>query len=128
MEQKHGKCWKLPIFEKKLWLFGSYLSEMKSVSMFYNFLIVAPFTVWRYLNSYMTSFFFVRHSASIFKFKWIEQLCIKYIKTDNEGPFHVMWCKPGHDPSQNLIKICLVITICKLDNPDNFRLIIYCMD
>ena len=57
MEQKHGKCWKLPIFEKRLWLFVSYLSEMKSVSMFYNFLIVAPFTVWRYLNSCMTSFF-----------------------------------------------------------------------
>ena len=36
MEQKCVKCWKSPIFEGKLWVFISYLSEMKIVSMFYN--------------------------------------------------------------------------------------------
>ena len=36
MERKHGKCWKLPIFEGRLWIFISYLSEMKTVSMFCN--------------------------------------------------------------------------------------------
>ena len=44
MERKRGKCWKLPIFEGKLRLFFSYLSEMKKVSMFYNFLIPVLFT------------------------------------------------------------------------------------
>ena len=62
MEQKHGKCWKLPIFEGKLQVFISYLSEMKIVSMFYNFFIPALFTCfyhflfWIYLNSSMTWF------------------------------------------------------------------------
>ena len=36
MEQKHGKCWKSPIFEGKLQVFIIYLGEMKTVSMFYN--------------------------------------------------------------------------------------------
>ena len=30
------------------------------------------------------------------------------------GSLHVNWCKPGHDPSQNLIKICQVVTIYKI--------------
>ena len=30
------------------------------------------------------------------------------------GSFHVKWCKSGHDPSQNLIKICKVVTIYKI--------------
>ena len=34
MEWKHGKCWKLQLFEGKLWVFISYLTEMKTVSMF----------------------------------------------------------------------------------------------
>ena len=36
MERKRGKCWKSPIFEGKLRVFVSYLSEMKTVSMFCN--------------------------------------------------------------------------------------------
>ena len=27
------------------------------------------------------------------------------------GSFHVKWCKPGHDPSQNLIRICQIVVI-----------------
>ena len=30
------------------------------------------------------------------------------------GSLHAKWCKPGHDPSQNLIKICQVVTIYKI--------------
>ena len=63
MEQKCGKCWKLPIFEGKLQVFISYLSEMKIVSMFYNFFILVLFTAcfyhflfWKYLNSSMRRF------------------------------------------------------------------------
>ena len=32
----------------------------------------------------------------------------------NNEILHVNWCKPGHDPSQNLIKICQVVTIYKI--------------
>ena len=63
MERKCGKCWKLSIFEGKLQVFISYLSEMKIVSMFYNFFILVLFTAcfyhflfWKYLNSSMTRF------------------------------------------------------------------------
>ena len=41
----------------------------------------------------------------------------------NIGLFHVKWCKPGHDPSQDLIKICQAVTLYKIDNPENFSLI-----
>ena len=30
------------------------------------------------------------------------------------GSFHVKWCKSGHDPSQNLIRICKVVAIYKI--------------
>ena len=30
------------------------------------------------------------------------------------GWLHVKWSKPEHDPSQNLIKICQVFTICQI--------------
>ena len=63
MEQKCVKCWKLSIFEGKLQVFISYLSEMKIVSMFYNFFILALFTACfyhflfrKYLNSSMRRF------------------------------------------------------------------------
>ena len=36
MEQNCGKCWELSIFEGKLQGFIIYLSEMKTVTMFYN--------------------------------------------------------------------------------------------
>ena len=36
MEWKCGKCWKSPIFEGKLWVFSSYLSKMRIISMLYN--------------------------------------------------------------------------------------------
>ena len=61
MEGKRGKSWKSPIFEGNLQVFISHLSEMKIISMFYNFFIPALFTAcfyhflfWRYLNSCMT--------------------------------------------------------------------------
>ena len=64
MEQKHRKYCKLLLFKGKLQVFISYLSEMKTVSMFYNssfFLILFTacfnfFLFWRYLNSSMTYF------------------------------------------------------------------------
>ena len=67
MEWKCGKCWKSTIFEGKLQVFISYLSEMKTVSMYYNSflfpyflqllqLVTTIFLFWRYLNSSMTSF------------------------------------------------------------------------
>ena len=56
MEQKFGKCWKSSIFEGKLQVFISYLSEMKIVSMFYNSSLFYHFLFWRYLNSSMTRF------------------------------------------------------------------------
>ena len=36
------------------------------------------------------------------------------VLSEPDGLFHVKWCKPGHDPSKNLIKICQVITIYKM--------------
>ena len=36
MERKRGKCWKFLILEGKLQVFLSYLSETKTVSVFYN--------------------------------------------------------------------------------------------
>ena len=36
IKRKRGKCWKLPIFERKLRIFINYLSEMKIISMFCN--------------------------------------------------------------------------------------------
>ena len=36
-ERKRGKCWKLPIIEEKLWAFLSHLSEINTISIFYNF-------------------------------------------------------------------------------------------
>ena len=64
MEWKCGKCLKSTIFEGKLQVFISYLSEMKMVSMYYNSflfqyflqLVTTIFLFWRYLNSSMTSF------------------------------------------------------------------------
>ena len=41
------------------------------------------------------------------------------------GSFHVKWCKPGHDPSQNLITICKVVTILRYDNPEFLINILY---
>ena len=77
MEWKHGKCWKLPIFEGKLWVFFSYLSEMKTVSVFYNSSILVLFTAcfYRFLFKFKYDKFFVRHSASISRFEWFELLC-----------------------------------------------------
>ena len=39
MEQKRGKCWKQPIFEEKLRVFISYLSEIKNISVFIDALL-----------------------------------------------------------------------------------------
>ena len=78
MERKRGKCWKSPIFEGKLWVFISYLSEMKIVcsmillysSTFYSFFV--PFFVLE-IFKFKYDKVFIRHSASISKFKWFEQ-------------------------------------------------------
>ena len=85
MEWKRGKCWKLPIFEGKfLRVFISYMSGMKivcSITLHYSstfYSLFRPFFFWRYLNSSIKRFrqTFVRHSASISKFEWFEQLWI----------------------------------------------------
>ena len=87
MERKHGKCWKLPIFDGKFWrkVFISYISEWNENSMFYNsfLLLVLFFPHYRLFISFFVleifkfkyGKFFVRPSASISKFKWFEQLC-----------------------------------------------------
>ena len=65
MEQKFGKCWKSSIFEGKLQVFISYLSEWNENSQYVQslFFILALFTAcfyhflpWRSLNSSMTRF------------------------------------------------------------------------
>ena len=78
MEQKCVKCWKSPIFEGKLWVFISYLSEMKIVSMFYNPSLFTFYSL--FLSFFVLEIFkfkydkvFIRHSASISKFEWFEQ-------------------------------------------------------
>ena len=101
MEQNHGKCWKLPIFEGKLQVFFSYLSEMKTIcsitlpysSTFYRLFL--PFFVLE-IFKFKYNKFFVRHSASISKFEWSEQLC--------SHPFN----------SQNLLSVTKVFCQCSL--------------
>ena len=62
MEQKCGKCWKLPIFEGKLQVFISYLTKMKivySITLLYSstfYSLLYHFLFLRYLNSSMTWF------------------------------------------------------------------------
>ena len=62
MERKCGKCWRLQIFEGKLRVFISYLSEVKtarSITLLYSSTFTAcfyHFLFWRYLNSSMTRF------------------------------------------------------------------------
>ena len=36
---------------------------------------------------------------------------------DNGGSFHVKWCKPGHDPSLNLIRFAKLLPYVRYDNP-----------
>ena len=81
MERKRGKCWKSQIFEGKLWVVISYLSKMRIVSMFYNssysstfYSLFLPFFVLE-IFKFKYDKVFVRHSASISKFEWFEQLC-----------------------------------------------------
>ena len=83
MERKRGKYWKMPIFEGKLQVIFTYLSEMKTVSML-NPLILLLFTDCFYhaffvlleIFKFKYDKFFFRHSASISKFKWFEQPCM----------------------------------------------------
>ena len=59
MKWKRGKCWKLPIFESKLRVIFSYLSEMKtvcSITLPYSTTCFYHFLLWIYLNSSMTGF------------------------------------------------------------------------
>ena len=76
MEQKHGKCRKLQLFEGKLQVFISYMGKMKTISMFYNFLysstfycLFLPFFVLEILIKFKYDKFFVGHFASISKFE-----------------------------------------------------------
>ena len=82
MEQKCGKCWKSSIFEGKLWVFISCLSEMKIVSsstLLYSSTFCSLFLPFFVLEIYKFKYdkVFVRHSASISKFEWFEQPCGK---------------------------------------------------
>ena len=81
MEQKRGKCWKLPIFEGKLRVFISYLSEMKivcSITLLYSSTFYSLFLPFFVLEIFKFKYdkVFVRNSASICKFEWFEQLCV----------------------------------------------------
>ena len=74
-------CLKLSIFEGKLQVFMSYLSEMKTVSMFYNswcsstfYSLFLPFFV-LLIFKFKYDKFFIRYSASISKFEWFQQHC-----------------------------------------------------
>ena len=80
MERHRGKCWKSPIFEGKLWVFISYLSEMEIVSIYvlYNssstfYSLFLPFFVLEIFKFKYAWQVFVRYSASITKFEWFEQ-------------------------------------------------------
>ena len=80
MERKRGQCWKSPIFEGKLQVFISYLTKIKIVSVFITLLYSSTFYSF-FLPFFVLEIFkfkydmvFIRHSASISRFKWLEQL------------------------------------------------------
>ena len=77
MEQKCGKCWKSPIFEGKLWVFISYLSNQYicSITLLYYSTFCSLFLPFFVLEIFKFKYnkVFVRHSASISKFEWFEQ-------------------------------------------------------
>ena len=80
MERKCGKCWKSPIFEGKLRVFISYLSEMKivcSITLLYSSTFYSLFLPFFVLEIFKFKYgkVFVKHSASISKFEWFEQPC-----------------------------------------------------
>ena len=83
MKQKRGKCWKLQIFQGKLQVFFSYLSKMEivcSITRLYSNLFYSLFLPFFILKIFKFKYYkvFVRHSASISKFEWFEQLwCIR---------------------------------------------------
>ena len=39
----------------------------------------------------------------------VKAYCVNFLVN-----IEIWWCKPGHDPSQNLTKICQVLTIHKV--------------
>ena len=74
---------KSPIFKGKLWIFVSYLSEMKIVSLCSIILLYSRHLYSLFLPFFVMEIFkfkydkvFVRHSASISKFEWFEQPCM----------------------------------------------------
>ena len=80
MERRRGKCWKSPIFEGKLQAFISYLSEMKivcSITLLYSSTFYSLFLPFFVLEIFKFNYdkVFIRHSASISKFKWFELPC-----------------------------------------------------
>ena len=78
MEGKYDKCWESQIFEGKLWVFISYLSEMKiicSMTLLYSSTFCSFFVPFFVLEIFKFKYgkVFIRHSASISKFEWFEQ-------------------------------------------------------
>ena len=73
----------MPIFEGKLWVFISCLSEIKIVNVLYLFFILALFTACFYhffvleIIKLKYDKVFIKHSASISKFEWFEQVCLE---------------------------------------------------
>ena len=79
IEQKHGKCWKLPIFELNCMFFSVIWMKWKqsasSITLPYSSTFYTLFLSFFVLEifKFKDDKFFVRHSASIFEFKWSEQ-------------------------------------------------------
>ena len=93
MELKHGKSWKLPIFEEKLWIFISYLiiyqlSDIYS-STFYSLFL--PFFVLE-IFKFKYNKVFIRHSASISKFEWSHLSHLRHVPLVSIGWYLVTWC------------------------------------
>ena len=79
MEPKHGKCWKLPIFEGKLPVSSVIWVKWKqsgcSITLAYSSTFYSLFLPFFVLEIFKFKYdkFFVRHPASISKFEWFEQ-------------------------------------------------------
>ena len=80
MEWKRGICWKSPIFERKLWIFISYLREMKIVcsiillfsSTFYSLFL--PLCIYKYIYIYIYTYI-----SHIYTYTYISYILYIYI-------------------------------------------------
>ena len=99
MERKGGKCWKLPIFEGKLRVFISYLSEIKtgavcSITLLYSsafYRLFLPFFVLE-IFKFKYDTFFIRNSAAISKFDWFEQPYFKVVCRVQIWKKNILFC------------------------------------